>query len=282
MCPRAATCRLDKKAHDINLVKTRLSRVERVILVMSNKGGVGKTTLAANLGVALARKGFQVGIADADIHGPNLAKLFGCEHHRLKLDEHGLPPFQYGTHIKIGSIAFMQKNPDEPIVWRDAYKYDFIHQLISSFNWQSLDFLLIDLPPGTGNESITIMDLVNPPTGVIIVTSPQEVALLDVRKSIGFARQRHAPILGIVENMSGVECPTCHTHVNVFPSGGVDDTCAELGIELLGRLPIFPAVATQSDCGQPIGDLHPDGPEAQAFQAIVERSLEKIEQRVAQ
>lgn len=282
MCPKAATCRLDKKAHDINLVKTRLSQVEHVIPVMSNKGGVGKTTLSANLGVALAQKGFTVGIADADIHGPNLPKLFGGEHHRLKLDAQGLPPFEYGSHIKIGSIAFMQKNPDEPIVWRDAYKYDFIHQLISSFNWQRLDFLLIDLPPGTGNESITVMDLVNTPTGVIIVTSPQDVALLDVRKSIGFARQRQAPILGIVENMSGVECPSCHAHVEVFPTGGVDDTCAELDIDLLGRLPIFPAVATQSDRGQPIGDLNPDGPEAAAFAAIVERSLEKIEQRRAQ
>ena len=277
MCPKAAGCRLDKKAHDANLVKTRLAQIDHVILVMSNKGGVGKTTLSANLGVALTHKGFQVGIADADIHGPNVAKLFGAEGHKLKLDERGLPPFEFGTQIRIGSIAFMQNDPDEPIVWRDAYKYDFIHQLIGSFNWQRLDFLLIDLPPGTGNESITILDLVSSPTGVVIVTTPQDVALLDVRKSIGFARQRQAPILGIVENMSGIECPTCHTTIDVFPSGGVDKTCAEMGIALLGKIPIFPSVASQSDRGQPIGDLNPDSPEAMAFHAVVDRILEQIE-----
>jgi Mrp family chromosome partitioning ATPase len=272
------SCPLNKKAHEENLLRRRLSSIRHRILIMSNKGGVGKSTVTANLGASLARKGLQTGIADADIHGPNIPKMFGADSHRVKISDRGIAPFAYSGNLKIASIGFMLGHPDDPVIWRDAFKWEFLHQLLSSFDWAELDVLLIDLPPGTGNESITLIDLIRPLSGVVIVTSPQQVALLDVRKAISFCRSRNVPILGIVENMAGITCPNCRNDIQVFPEGEVEKTAQELGLKVLVRIPIFPRIAFEADQGRPIVDANSCAEEASPFHVLAERCWDQLNQ----
>jgi ATP-binding protein involved in chromosome partitioning len=220
ICDENETCQKDKEGHSRWLVAKRMERIEYKVLVMSNKGGVGKSTCTTNLAVSLALKGWHVGICDMDIHGPNIPKMVGAEGQKLKISTSGgIIPFQ-AYNMKIASMSFLLQNSDDPIIWRDAYKYEFINQLLGGVEWQDLNFLLIDLPPGTGNESVTTIDLLGGVSGAVIITTPQEVALLDSRKSVTFCKDSEVPIIGIVENMSGLECPHCHKEVNVFRKGG--------------------------------------------------------------
>src|SRR5215467_14254702 len=215
-----------------------MERIEYKVLIMSNKGGVGKSTCTTNLAVSLALKGWHVGICDMDIHGPNIPKMVGAEGQKLKISTSGgIIPFQ-AYNLKIASMSFLLQNPDDPIIWRDAYKYEFINQLLGGVEWQDLNFLLIDLPPGTGNESVTTIDLLGNVSGAVIVTTPQEVALLDSRKSVSFCKDSEVPIIGIVENMSGLECPHCHTHIEVFRKGGGEASAMDMGVPFLGRIPL--------------------------------------------
>lgn len=164
-----------------------------------------------------------------DIHGPNIPKMVGAEGQKLKISTSGgIIPFQ-AYNLKIASMSFLLQNSDDPIIWRDAYKYEFINQLLGGVDWQDLNFLLIDLPPGTGNESVTTIDLLGQVSGAVIVTTPQEVALLDSRKSVTFCKDSEVPIIGIVENMSGLECPHCHTHIDVFRKGGGEASASDMG-----------------------------------------------------
>ena len=182
ICDENETCQKDKEGHSRWLVAKRMERIEYKVLVMSNKGGVGKSTCTTNLAVSLALKGWHVGICDMDIHGPNIPKMVGAEGQKLKISTSGgIIPFQ-AYNMKIASMSFLLQNSDDPIIWRDAYKYEFINQLLGGVEWQDLNFLLIDLPPGTGNESVTTIDLLGGVSGALIITTPQEVALLDSRR----------------------------------------------------------------------------------------------------
>src|SRR5690606_30347118 len=189
-CPQEQTCRLDKGHHEKHLLEARLAQIGQIIMVMANKGGVGKSTLSANLAAGLAARGYRVGVADADIHGPNQSRFFGFVGERVRLAHNGLTPPAFSAPalehpIRVGSLAFMMETDDTPIVWRDAYKHDFMHQLIGSFDWGALDFLVIDMPPGTGNELITLSDLLEGhDVAVLLATTPQEVALMDSLKAI--------------------------------------------------------------------------------------------------
>ncbi len=271
ICDENETCQKDKEGHSRWLVAKRMERIEHKILVMSNKGGVGKSTVTTNLAVSLALKGYHVGICDMDIHGPNIPKMVGAEGQRLKISTSGgIIPFQ-AYNLKIASMSFLLQNSDDPIIWRDAYKYEFINQLLGGVEWQDLNYLLVDLPPGTGNESVTTIDLIPNVSGCVIVTTPQEVALLDSRKSVSFAKDSQIPIVGIVENMSGLNCPHCHQHVEVFRRGGGEMSAREMGVPFLGRIPLDPDVVTQCDYGEPFALFHSDTPTAEAFHDIANK-----------
>ncbi len=271
ICDENETCQKDKEGHSRWLVAKRMERIEHKILVMSNKGGVGKSTVTTNLAVSLALKGYHVGVCDMDIHGPNIPKMVGAEGQKLKISSSGgIIPFQ-AYNLRIASMSFLLQNSDDPIIWRDAYKYEFINQLLGGVEWQDLNYLLIDLPPGTGNESVTTIDLIPNVTGCVIITTPQEVALLDSRKSVTFARDSELPIAGIVENMSGLECPHCHEHIEVFRKGGGEASAADMGVNFLGRIPLDPEVVRQCDYGEPFAMFYSDTPTAEAYHTIANK-----------
>jgi Mrp family chromosome partitioning ATPase len=256
-----------------------MSVVRNKILVMSNKGGVGKSTVTTNLAVSLALLGKEVGVVDMDIHGPNIPKMVGGEGQKLKISAGGgIIPFQ-AYNIKVASMAFLLQNSDDPIVWRDAYKYEFINQLIGGVEWQELDYLLVDLPPGTGNESVTTMDLIGDVTGCIIVTTPQEVALLDSRKSVNFVKDSELPIIGIVENMSGLSCPHCHKEIEVFKKGGGEAAAYDMEVPFLGRIPLDPDVASHCDSGEPYAMFCSDTDTAQAYHTLANKVEEFVRKR---
>jgi len=268
ICDENETCQKDKEGHSRWLVAKRMERIDYKILVMSNKGGVGKSTVSTNLAVSLALKGYEVGICDMDIHGPNIPKMVGAEGERLKISTGGgIIPFQ-AYNMKIASMSFLLQNSDDPIIWRDAYKFEFINQLLGGVEWQDLNFLIVDLPPGTGNESVTTIDLIGEVTGCVIVSTPQEVALLDARKSVTFARDSELSIVGIVENMAGLECPHCHKEIEVFRKGGGEASALDMGVPFLGRIPLDPDVVKQSDYGEPYAMFNSDLPTADAFHNI--------------
>ena len=265
------TCQKDKEGHSRWLVGKRMERIEHKILVMSNKGGVGKSTMTTNIAVSLALKGHHVGICDMDIHGPNIPKMMGAEGQRLKISSSGgIIPFQ-AYNLKIASMSFLLQSSDDPVIWRDAYKYEFINQLLGGVEWLDLNFLLVDLPPGTGNESVTTIDLIGNVSGCVIVTTPQEVALLDSRKSVNFAKDSKIPIIGIVENMSGLDCPHCHQHIEVFRKGGGEASAADMGVPFLGRIPLDPDVVMQCDHGEPFAMFYSDTTTADAFHDVANK-----------
>jgi Mrp family chromosome partitioning ATPase len=227
-----------------------MAMIKRKIMIMSNKGGVGKSTVTTNLGVSLAEMGYKVGIADVDIHGPNIPKMLGVEGRRLKDDENGINPLSINDNLKVVSLAFLIESPDQPVAWRDTAKYDYLRELVGSINWGELDFLLADLPPGTGHEPITMIELMGNVDGAIIVTTPQDVALLDAKKAILFARDSDIRVLGVVENMSILTCPHCNKEIDVFKSGGGERMAEEMSVPFLGRIPLDPEIASRCDEGK--------------------------------
>lgn len=271
LCDRYSECPDEvRREHNKEVIRKRQDMIQYKILVMSNKGGVGKSTVTTNLSVVLAKKGYEVGVADADIHGPNIPKMLGAEGKRLKIKENGIEPCKIHG-MKMVSILFLLENSDEPVVWRDVWKYDFISQLFGSVNWGNLDYLVVDLPPGTGNESITSVELLGKIDGVIIVTTPQDVALMDARRSITFSKINNLPIIGVVENMSGMICPHCSNTIEIFKTGGGEKTADEMGVPFLGRIPIDPGIADLCDRGMPFVLDYPESPAAIAFKDIAEK-----------
>lgn len=271
LCDEQETCQKDQEGHARWLVKKRMDPIGAKILVMSNKGGVGKSSVTANLAVCLKLKGYRVGIADIDIHGPNIPKMFGCEQGRFKQDPAGgMAPVQV-YNIVLASMGFLIDDPDMPIVWRDAYKYEFINQLLGGVNWGTLDFLLVDLPPGTGNEAITTMDFIRDVTGAVIVTTPQDVALLDSRKSVNFVKDSEFRVIGIVENMSGWACQHCGQITNPFKTGGGERAARELDVPFLGRIPMDPELMMSCDKGLPYVFSAGDSPAARALHEIADK-----------
>ncbi|HNU36417.1 MAG TPA: Mrp/NBP35 family ATP-binding protein [Methanomassiliicoccales archaeon] len=257
-------------------LKKSLARIKHKIVVMSGKGGVGKSTVTVNLATALAMRGFEVGILDADIHGPNIPKMLNIENEDVMSDEQGLMPVLVPPHMKVMSMAFLLQDPDTPVVWRGPIKMGALRQFVADVRWGDLDFLVVDLPPGTGDEPLTIAQLLEDADGAIIVTTPQDVALLDSRKSVTFAQALKMPVLGIVENMSGLICPHCHNTIELFKVGGGERAAQEMGVPFLGRVPLDPNVVLGGDDGSPIVLKDKSNPASKAFDEMVERILEKV------
>jgi len=258
-------CKADHNEHNRWLVNKRMDGIKHKVLVGSNKGGVGKSTVTTNLACALAEKGFRVGLADADLHGPNIPKLLKAENVRLRSEESGIVPFETQNGVRVASLGFLIEDPNMHIAWRDAVKYDFIIELLGNIDWGELDYLLVDLPPGTGNEQITIIDFIGEVGGAVVVTTPQDLALLDARKMISFSVDSNVPIVGIIENMSVMTCPHCSGEIDVFKTGGGKRLAEELVLPYLGSIPLDRDIAVQSDQGDPIVLSRPDSPAAKAF-----------------
>jgi ATP-binding protein involved in chromosome partitioning len=257
-------------------LKKSLAKIKHKIIVMSGKGGVGKSTVTVNIATALAMRGFEVGILDADIHGPNIPKMLHIEDGEVMSDEDGLMPVLVPPHMKVMSMAFLLQDRDTPIVWRGPIKMGALRQFIAEVKWGELDFLVVDLPPGTGDEPLTIAQLIEDADGAIIVTTPQDVALLDSRKTVTFAQALKMPVLGVVENMSGLICPHCHQNIDLFKRGGGEKAAEEMGVPFLGRVPLDPDVVLGGDDGMPIVLKDRNNPAALAFHDMVDRLLDKV------
>ena len=248
--------RIDEQTKKINeldqKIENNLRNIKHKIAILSGKGGVGKTTVAVNLAYALAMKGFETGLLDADIHGPNVAKMLGIEHEGLIGGKNGMEPIKVIPHLKAISLALMIEK-DMPVIWRGPLKTMAIKQLIGEANWGTLDFLIIDLPPGTGDESLSIAQIIKG-SNAIIVTTPQDVALLDSRRAVTFAHQIHMKVIGIIENMSGFHCPHCGKEINLFKKGGGEQAARELNVKFLGKIPIDEHIVINGDSGKPFVD----------------------------
>ncbi len=272
-CGSASSCSVDEKQrHEQELLKKRLETISHRLAVMSGKGGVGKTTVAVNLAVTLAKEGLNVGLMDVDIHGPNVPKMLGIESKRLEGSEAGgINPIEFFPNFKVVSMAFLLQDRDTAVVWRGPLKHSLIQQFVKDVNWGNLDYLVIDLPPGTGDEPLSVAQVINKMDGSIIVTTPQDVALLDSRKSVTFSRQLQVPVVGIVENMSGLICPHCGKEIDLFKIGGGERAAQEMGVPFLGRVPIDPEIVQDSDRGAPFVLSHPDSKAAHTFREIAKR-----------
>lgn len=241
-------------------------------MVISGKGGVGKTTVAVNLAAALAADGFTVGLLDADIHGPNTALMLGREGGKIEPGRPGeIKPVEVNPRLKVLSMAFLLGDSGQAVIWRGPLKMGVIRQFLSDFQWGDLDYLVVDLPPGTGDEPLSVAQLIPDLEGAIIVTTPQEVALLDGRKCVDFTRQIKVPVVGLVENMSGFSCPHCGRKIEIFKSGGGEQAAGELGIPFLGRVPLDPKMVASGDEGQPFIERHPDAEAARAMRGIIDK-----------
>lgn len=234
---------------DDTKIKNNLDHIQHVIVVLSGKGGVGKSTVAANLALALSNEGFQTGLLDSDFHGPTIPTLLGIEDASVTQSNKGLHPVQATEHLKVLSMGFLIENKDNPVIWRGPMKMGAMKQLLGDFSWGSLDYLIIDLPPGTGDEPLTIAQLIPKLSGAIIVTTPQDVALVSVRKSIRFVQKLGIPVLGIIENMSGFTCPHCHEEINIFKKGGGKHAAEDFNVPFLGSIPLDPQIVESGDKG---------------------------------
>ena len=250
-------------------LKNRMSRIKHKIIVMSGKGGVGKTSVSVNLSYALALTGREVGLVDIDLHGPNIAKMLGVEGQGFTGSDSGIEPVRVLPNLKAASISFATANPDMPIIWRGPLKMSAIRQFLEEINWGDLDFLIVDSPPGTGDEPLSACQLIPDVSGAVIVTTPQDVSILDARKSVFFARQLKIPVIGIIENMSGFVCPHCGKETPIFKKGGGEKAAKDLGVPFLGRIPFEPALVEMADKGLPFVQSKKDSPSAAAFQEIV-------------
>jgi ATP-binding protein involved in chromosome partitioning len=250
-------------------LKDRMSRIKHKIIVMSGKGGVGKTSVSVNLSYALALTGREVGLVDIDLHGPNIAKMLGVEGQSFTSSDNGIEPVRVLPNLKAASISFATANPDMPIIWRGPLKMSAIRQFLEEINWGELDYLVVDSPPGTGDEPLSACQLIPEVSGAVIVTTPQDVSILDARKSVFFARQLKIPVIGIIENMSGFVCPHCGEETPIFKKGGGEKAAKNLGVPFLGRIPFEPALVEMADKGLPFVQSMKDAPSAAAFQEIV-------------
>jgi ATP-binding protein involved in chromosome partitioning len=254
-------------------VARALARIKNRILVFSGKGGVGKSTVAANLAFVLSLRKKNVGLLDVDIHGPNLAKMLGVEDKKLEISSQTIKAVSINENLKLVSMSFLLDSPDLPVIWRGPMKMKVIQQFLGDVEWGDLDWLIIDSPPGTGDEPLSVAQLI-PATGAIIVTTPQEVSVLDSRKAVIFALKLNLKVLGIIENMSGMICPHCGQRIDLFKVGGGEKAAAEMNLPFLGRIPVDPRIVDSGDEGKPFATHLAGSEAAAAFQGIVDKILD--------
>ena len=253
---------------DRQALARRMCSIKKKYLVMSGKGGVGKSTVAVNVATMLAEQGYRVGLLDVDIHGPSIPTMLNLHDQRPVSGEEGMLPLEVGS-LKVMSLGFLLEGRDQAVIWRGPMKMSVIKQFLKDVEWGELDYLIVDAPPGTGDEPLSVCQLIESLDGALIVTTPQEVAIADVRRSVNFCRQVGVPVLGIVENMSGYVCPHCEKETDVFSRGGGESLAREMNVTFLGRIPLDPRVVMAGDAGRSFILAHPESPASKAFAEVV-------------
>jgi Mrp family chromosome partitioning ATPase len=270
-CGTAEQCtQAEKETHAQKLIDLRMSQIKHKFMVLSGKGGVGKSSVAVNMAATLSGQGHAVGLLDADIHGPNIPKMLGVESVKPLEADDGILPITTPDKIRVMSIAFFLREHDNAVIWRGPLKHSLLRQFLGDVVWGPLDYLIIDLPPGTGDEALSIVHLLKRVSGALIITTPQDVALLDARKSITFCREIQIPIIGVVENMSGMTCPHCQSRIELFKTGGGERIAQQMKVPFIGRIPLDPAMVVCTDEGRPFVLSHPDSEARKAFVSLVD------------
>lgn len=263
-----------KSDHDA-LVEKSLKKIKNKFIVMSGKGGVGKTSVSVNLAMGLASKGYKVGIMDVDLHGPDVPRMLGLKGMLTLNQNQKLSPMSYSENLQAVSVESLTQNKDDAIIWRGPLKHSAIRQFIADVEWGELDFLIIDSPPGTGDEPLTVAQTIKD-AKAIIVTTPQEVALADIRKSINFCKTVKMEVFGLVENMSGFTCPNCGEKIDLFGSGGGEKTANEMGVTFLGKIPFDLNVVSCGDTGISFQEKYKDSQVTKAVADIAEKMSKLI------
>jgi len=241
------------------------NNIKHKYLVLSGKGGVGKSSVAVNLAVWLAGRGKNTGLLDVDIHGPSVPKLLNLEGATVQARDEKIVPVRYGEKLSVMSVGFLVKDANEALIWRGPMKHNVIQQFVRDVLWEDLDTLVVDCPPGTGDEPLSVAQLLGAVDGAVIVTTPQDLAIVDVRKCVTFCRQLHIPVAGVIENMSGFVCPHCNRRTDVFGADGGRRMAEEFGVPFLGSIPMDAELVTACDAGKPFVDFKTDSPTAQAL-----------------
>jgi Mrp family chromosome partitioning ATPase len=254
-------------------LRRRLCRIGRKVLVLSGKGGVGKSTVAVNLAAWLSMKGKSVGLLDVDIHGPSVPRMLGLRDVEILGCADGMLPVEY-EDIAVMSIGFLLKNDEDAVIWRGPRKMAVIRQFLAEVVWGNRDFLIVDVPPGTGDEPLSVCQLIEDADGAVVVTTPQEVALGAVRRSITFCRELALPVIGVVENMSGFVCPKCGERTELFKSGGGERLAREMHVPFLGRIPLDPALTLAGDDGHPLVERLAESATARALESVFKPILD--------
>ena len=275
-CATASTCSSAKKGQAGLPPKAEMD-VKHVIMVLSGKGGVGKSTVSVNLAYALSNHGKKVGLLDLDMHGPNIPKMLGIEQHKLAMMDDKIEPVHVTGKLSVISMAFLIQDPSTPIIWRGPMKMAAIQQFLTEVNWGPLDYLVVDLPPGTGDEALTIAQLAPNVRGAVIVTTPQDVATLDARKSAKFIEKLGLPVIGVIENMSGMLCPHCGEEIDLFGKGGGKKVAEEMNVPFLGAIPIDIEMRKAGDEGRPFIIRRGDSPTWKSVDAVMEELIKVVE-----
>jgi Mrp family chromosome partitioning ATPase len=265
---------------DLHKLQDTMAAIGRKILVLSGKGGVGKSTVAVNIAAEFARKGNKVGLLDVDLHGPSVPRMIGLSGQKCFGLENQIMPLDVSDNLKVMSVAFLVPDDTQAVIWRGPMKYNVIQQLLADTAWGELDYLVIDAPPGTGDEPLSVAQLVGTDAGAVIVTTPQKVAVEDVRRCITFCRQVKVPIWGIVENMAGFLCPHCHKEVHLFGTGGGKELADQTGLDLLGRLLFDPVIADGADAGLTIPECSVTTDTHKKLDQIIEKLTSNIHKKL--
>jgi len=265
---------LDQALEQIELEKS-LEKIKNKIIVLSGKGGVGKSTVSANLATSLALSGYRVGLLDVDFHGPSIPKLMGIEKVQVENKDGKLEPITVSENLKVISLGNLV-NMNDAVIWRGPMKMGAIQQLIRDVNWGELDYLIFDCPPGTGDEPLSVVQTVKNATGAVVVTTPQALSTSDVRRSIQFCHKLDLPVLGVIENMSGFVCPSCGATHDIFKTGGGKEMCKEMQVEFFGKLPLDPDVVSSGDDGTVFIQQYGKSQTAKEFESIVSKLVESI------
>lgn len=275
-CPSQDNDMARKQQEQQAMIKDNLARIKHKIFVLSGKGGVGKSSVSANLAAVLSKKGYKTGLMDVDVHGPSIAQMLGMtELLDITPDQQRLVPKQVNDNLKAVSVQSLMQDKDQAIIWRGPAKAGMIQQFVGMVDWGDLDFLIIDAPPGTGDEPLTVVQTIPDALGVI-VTTPQEVALADIRKSISFCKTVKLKTLGIVENMSGFNCPHCGESIDLFMNGGGERTAKQYGLTFLGSIPFDTGVVVSGDQGTPIMFQDKETPFTKAFSTVVDNITKQL------